>query len=299
MNGYDAICEAASKSRTTRMPEAATTPPSPGSKSDLTPTKKLIRPGEMAPPRDTSRPRPEFDSSDDYAYAAAAAADGVPEAIYKKLMPGPYWEAESRTKRLGDAVWEASATKRSDGRSSQDRDGGNRYDISTPEKKRAALAAARRSDNPEDLKKLRGKVAESALMKPMRPREAVSSGDFPELDEAKGQLPPWLQKGKDDAEADGSKGAKGKKKMAKEEESGDSMEEAPLNAKRRNALGSGAFALSGRRFPIDTPARARAALARSTNVGPADRAKIIAAVKRRYPGMDVTATPSSIGKKKK
>jgi hypothetical protein len=79
---------------------------------------------------------------------------------------------------------EASGSKRSDGKSSQDKNGGNRYDISTPEKKRKALAAARRSDNPEDLKRLRGKVAESCLLPPIYPREAVSSGDFPEMEEA-------------------------------------------------------------------------------------------------------------------
>ena len=86
--------------------------------------------------------------------------------------------------RPHSAYSEASGSKRSDGKSSQTKDGGNRYDTSTPEKRRKALAAARRSDNPEDLKRLRGKVAESCLLPPIYPREAVSSGDFPQMEEA-------------------------------------------------------------------------------------------------------------------
>jgi len=145
---------------------------------------------------------------------------------------------------------EASGSKRSDGKSSQDKNGGNRYDISTPEKKRKALAAARRSDNPEDLKRLRGKVAESCLLPPIYPREAVSSGDFPE------------------------------------------MEEAPLNAKRRNRLPASDFAGPNKTYPIDTEARARAAIARVRQFGsPELQRRVIAAVKRRYPNMDVDAKP--------
>lgn len=147
-------------------------------------------------------------------------------------------------------TYSEAATKRSDGKSSQDKNGGNRYDISTPEKKRKALAAARRSDNPEDLKRLRGKVAESCLLPPIYPREAVSSGDFPEL------------------------------------------EEAPLTAKRRNRLPPSAFAGPNETYPIDTEARARAAIARVRQFGsPALQRRVIAAVKRRYPNMDVDAKP--------
>jgi hypothetical protein len=180
MNGYDMICEAVKASRTTRMPEAATTP--------ATPARPLS------------------------SYA------------------------------------EAGGTKRSDGKSSQDKNGGNRYDISTPEKKRKALAAARRSDNPEDLKRLRGKVAESCLLPPLYPREAVSSGDFPAFGEAE------------------------------------------LTAKRRNSLPASAFAGPNRTYPIDTEARARAAIARVRQFGsPELQRRVIAAVKRRYPNMDVEA----------
>jgi hypothetical protein len=146
------------------------------------------------------------------------------------------------------AYSEAAATKRSDGKSSQDKNGGNRYDTSTPEKRRKALAAARRSDNPEDLKRLRGKVAESCLLPQIYPREAVSSGDFP------------------------------------------GMQEAPLNAKRRSQLPASAFAGPDETYPIDTEARARAAISRVRQFGsPALQRRVIAAVKRRYPNMDVEA----------
>lgn len=153
MNGYDMICEAAEASRTTRMPEAASIP------------------GTAVRPRNPSPLLPEFDASNAYRLTVGAASDGTTVDSFRSLTPGAYCE-------------EAAGSKRSDGESSQDRNGGNRYDISTPEKKRKALAAARRSDNPEDLKRLRGKVAESALLPPLYPREAVSSGDFPAMGEA-------------------------------------------------------------------------------------------------------------------
>lgn len=231
MNGYDAICEAAKAYRTTRMPEAATIPGTP------------VR------PRDTTAARPEFDTSNEYRQAMAAAMDGRTPEDFRKLVPGAYFEA--------------AGTRRSDGKSSQNKDGGNRYDISTPEKKRKALAAARRSDNPEDLKRLRGKVTESCLLPPIYPREAVSSGDFP------------------------------------------AMQEAPLNAKRRNKLPVQDFAGPNRTYPIDTEARARAAISRVKQFGsPELQRRVIAAVKRRYPNMDVEAksgrpTVSSPSQRKK
>ena len=74
----------------------------------------------------------------------------------------------------------------------------------------------------------------------------------------------------------------------------DPMNEAELNAKRRNALDNRDFALPGRRYPIDTPARARAALARGqANATPAEYQAIVRAVKRRYPDMDIEATTKS------
>lgn len=66
------------------------------------------------------------------------------------------------------------------------------------------------------------------------------------------------------------------------------MREAPLTAQRRNDLPNSAFALPGRRYPIDTPERARAALSRIMQFGsPDEQRRVRAAVRRRYPDMDV------------
>jgi len=63
-----------------------------------------------------------------------------------------------------------------------------------------------------------------------------------------------------------------------------------MTAKRRKSLPKSKFALPGRRYPIDTPGRARSALSRVSQHGtPAEKAKVRRAVKRRYP---------SIGKRK-
>lgn len=271
MNGYDMICEAAKTVRTTRMPEAADIPAKP------------LRPGSTVNYRDKSVERPEFDDSDEYRDQMGAAMDNTSTRNFKKLIPGSYWEA--------------SGSPRSDGKSSQDRDGGNRYDTSTPERRRKALAAARRSDNPEDLRKLRGKVAESCLLPQIYPREAVSSGDFPDMAEVKGQLPPWMQKDTEGSTKGAGSGRnkdqgdqprkKRAKKDAKVDESSETVEEAPLNAKRRNALPGKDFAGPDRSYPVDTPARARAALSRARANDPALYAKIRAKVKRMYPSMDV------------
>lgn len=66
------------------------------------------------------------------------------------------------------------------------------------------------------------------------------------------------------------------------------MREAPLNADKRGKLPDSAFALSGRRYPIDTPERARSALARVDQFGSdSEKRQVRAAVKRKYPNMDV------------
>lgn len=59
-------------------------------------------------------------------------------------------------------VAEAAGDKRSDGEASQTRDGANRYDTSTPERRRKALAAARRSGNPSDEAKVRRQINQEA-----------------------------------------------------------------------------------------------------------------------------------------
>jgi hypothetical protein len=65
-----------------------------------------------------------------------------------------------------------------------------------------------------------------------------------------------------------------------------------LTAKKRNRLKSSTFALPGKRkYPIDTPGRARNALSRVAQHGtPAEKKAVRAKVKRKYP---------SIGKKGK
>lgn len=68
----------------------------------------------------------------------------------------------------------------------------------------------------------------------------------------------------------------------------DGLKEAPLDAKKRNALDDSDFALPGRKYPIDTPERARSALARVQQFGSdSDKSKVLAAVKKKYPDMKV------------
>lgn len=65
---------------------------------------------------------------------------------------------------------------------------------------------------------------------------------------------------------------------------------ARLTTRGRKRLSSGSFALPGRRYPIHDKAHARNALARVSQFGsPSEKARVRAAVKRRFP---------SIGKKK-
>lgn len=66
------------------------------------------------------------------------------------------------------------------------------------------------------------------------------------------------------------------------------LQEAPLTADQRNKLPNSAFALPGRQYPIDTPERARAALSRVEQFGSdEEKRKVRAAVKKKYPNMDV------------
>lgn len=66
--------------------------------------------------------------------------------------------------------------------------------------------------------------------------------------------------------------------------------EAPLTARRRNALPDSAFVFpDDRSYPIDTPERARAALSRIEQFGSDDEIRRVrAAVRRRYPDMEVS-----------
>lgn len=57
-----------------------------------------------------------------------------------------------------------------------------------------------------------------------------------------------------------------------------------LTAAARKSLPSKAFALAGRRYPIEDAGHARNALSRvSQNGSPAEKSKVRAAVHRRYP----------------
>ena len=71
------------------------------------------------------------------------------------------------------------------------------------------------------------------------------------------------------------------------------VEKAKLNTKQRDALSDSAFALPGRRYPIHDESHARNALARVAQNGTSDeQAKVRAAVKSRYPNIDVEKSES-------
>lgn len=61
---------------------------------------------------------------------------------------------------------------------------------------------------------------------------------------------------------------------------------AKLNAKKRNALPSGDFALPGRRYPVNDANHARNALARVSQHGtPEEKAKVRAKVHAKFPAI--------------
>lgn len=61
---------------------------------------------------------------------------------------------------------------------------------------------------------------------------------------------------------------------------------AKLTAAGRKRISSSSFALPGRRYPIEDKAHARNALARVSQYGTASqKAKVRAAVRRKYPGI--------------
>lgn len=68
---------------------------------------------------------------------------------------------------------------------------------------------------------------------------------------------------------------------------------ARLTTATRDALSDSDFALPGRRYPIHDANHARDALARVDENGtPEEIAKVRAAVRRRYPGMEVAGAKS-------
>jgi hypothetical protein len=61
---------------------------------------------------------------------------------------------------------------------------------------------------------------------------------------------------------------------------------AKLTAKQRKALPGKSFALPGRRYPIEDKSHARNALSRVSQHGsPEEKARVRAAVRRRYPSI--------------
>lgn len=76
---------------------------------------------------------------------------------------------------------------------------------------------------------------------------------------------------------------------------------AKMTAKKRKRLPKTSFALPGKRkYPVDTKARARNALARVTQHGtPAEKKAVKAKVRKRYPSIAVAGKKASGGKRKK
>ena len=69
-----------------------------------------------------------------------------------------------------------------------------------------------------------------------------------------------------------------------------------LTAKARKQIKASNFALPGRRYPVNTAARARNALARVAQFGTAaEKAKVRRTVKAKFPGIAV----SGLGRKKR
>ena len=61
---------------------------------------------------------------------------------------------------------------------------------------------------------------------------------------------------------------------------------AKLTTKARKAIPSGDFGLPGRRYPVEDKAHARAALSRVSQFGsPAEKSKVRAKVRRKFPGI--------------
>lgn len=67
---------------------------------------------------------------------------------------------------------------------------------------------------------------------------------------------------------------------------------ARLTSKQRKALPKKSFALPGGRYPIENASHARNALARVSQFGsPEEKAKVRAAVHRKYPGIGKKKSP--------
>lgn len=73
-----------------------------------------------------------------------------------------------------------------------------------------------------------------------------------------------------------------------------------LTARQRKALPRTAFALPGRRYPIHDKSHARNALSRVAQHGtPSEKNRVRAAVRRRFPGINVNTIAKGARRKKK
>jgi len=145
-----------------------------------------------------------------------------------------------------------------------------------------------------DEARLPWETAQEATSPQIRPRDTLPPSGLREAlppwlrgkDEEREALPPWL-KGEDEEREALPPWLRDDEDEEREADAPE-MEEAPLNAKRRNSLDTSDFALPGRRYPIDTPERARSALARVKQFGsPDEQRRVKSAVQKRYPNMKV------------
>ena len=73
-----------------------------------------------------------------------------------------------------------------------------------------------------------------------------------------------------------------------------------LSAKARKAIKASNFALPGRRYSVNTPGRARAALSRVSQFGtPAEKATVRRKVHAKFPGMAVSGLSRTRSSKKR
>lgn len=79
----------------------------------------------------------------------------------------------------------------------------------------------------------------------------------------------------------------------------DSAEDAKLNAAARKKLKTSSFALPGRRYPINDPNHARAALSMVARHGtPSEKARVRAAVHKKYPAIGKSGKSKGKGRSK-
>lgn len=245
------------------------------------------------------------------------------------------YDQHSATFRPGTASLTEAGDARSDGQASQTRDKANRYDTSTPERRRKALAAARRSANPADEARVRKQINEEAnstidaLMLGLHMNGTPAWRDNRVTRQGGYRMMPAMERPR--GGSSGEQSSRGRTRRARQEEADITLSvcddkdprdggfepeatkyrrtaesplapqrrfrdtvswnghEAELTTKKRNELPDSAFALPGGRYPIPDEAHARNALSRVVQNGsPEEIAKVRAAVRRKFPNIDVS-----------